>query len=132
MADAVTTNVYFNQTAGTRRYGVHLTCVSDGTGESAVVKIDKSTLKNAFGVEPSILKVASIRWSVQGFSYVKLLTDHTTDDTLFLLAGAGYDNFENASYLPDPNSVGGTGDLLLTSAGAASGAIYDITIELVL
>ena len=131
MADAVTVNVYFNSTAGTRRYGVHLTGISDGTGETNLVKITKANLVDSMGNAPSILKFASARWTVQGFSYVKLSTDHTTDDVLMLFAGNGYDNWENASYLPDPNSAGGTGDLLLTSVGAAAGAIYDITLELI-
>jgi hypothetical protein len=132
MADAVTTNVYFTSTPGTRRYGIHLTCISDGTGESNVVKVDKSTIKDAMGVEPGILKLASARWTVVGFTYIKFTTDHTTDDVLLLCAGNGYDNWEGASFLPDPNSTGGTGDLLLTSVGAAAAAIYDITLEFIL
>lgn len=132
MADAVTTNVYFNSDAGTRRYGVHLTGVSDGTGESNVVKIDKSTLKDSMGVEPDYLKLASARWMVQGYGYVLFSTDHDTNDTLLICASTGYDNWESSSFLPDPNSAGGTGDLLLTSVGASSGAVYDITLEFVL
>lgn len=132
MAFAATTNVYFTQTNGTRRYGVHLTGLSDGTNETNVTKIVKANLLDTSGAAPSILKFASCRWTVQGFSYVQLSMDHTTDDVLMLLAGNGYDNWESSSFLPDPNSAGGTGDLLLTTVGGVAGAIYDITLELVL
>lgn len=132
MADAVTSNVYFTQTNGTRRYGIHLTCISDGTGEINVAKVVKANLKTTDGVAPSILKLASARWTVSGFAYVKFSMDHDTDDVFLLCTGNGYDNWESVSFLPDPNSTGGTGDLLLTSVGAVSGAIYDITLEFIL
>lgn len=130
MADAVTTNVVFTNTKS-RRYVAHLTCISDGTGETDVVKVDKSALTNPNGIEPPILKIASIRWNVQGFAYVKLAWDHDTDDTAVVLTGSGYDNWEAMGFLRDPNSTGGTGDLLLTSNSPLAGAVYDITIELV-
>jgi hypothetical protein len=131
MADTVTSNVMFSAT-NARRYIVHLTCISDGTGETNVVKIDKSTLTNGSGVEPTSLKIASIRWNIQGMSYVKLSTDRTTDQTLMVLSGNGYDNFEAFGHLKEASTTGDTGDLLLSSVGAASGATYDITLECVL
>ncbi len=131
MADAVTTNVISSQTKG-RRYIAHLTGISDGTGETNVVKVDKSTLTAPTGAEPSRLGILSIRWNAQNFSYIKLSTDHTTDDVLMVLTGNGYDCFEPYGALYDPNSAGGTGDLLLSSVGGVSGSTYDITIELCL
>lgn len=125
MADTVTSNVVQNSKT---EYKIHLTCISDGTGESAVVKIDKSTLTNSNGVEPIAINITSIRWAIQGFSYIKLLWDHTTDDVAMILSGNGYDDFSDGGGLRDPRSTGTTGDLLLTSVGAASGATYDITI----
>ena len=125
MADTVTSQVMQNSKM---EYVVHLTGLSDATGESAVIKVDKSALTNTGGVEPKAIDIMSIRWNIQGYSYIKLAWDHTTDDTAMLLSGNGYDNFEEASGLRDPRSTGGTGDLLLTSVGAASGATYDITI----
>ena len=128
MADAVTSNVYFTQTNGTRRYGIHLTCISDGTGETNVAKVVKANLKTTDGAAPNILKLASARWTVSGFAYVKFSMDHDTDDVFLLCAGNGYDNWESASFLPDPNSTGGTGDLLLTSVGAVAGAVAGIMV----
>lgn len=125
MADTVTSIVVQNSKT---EYKVHLTCISDGTGESAVAKIDKSTLTNSVGLEPAAIHIMSIRWAIQGFTYVKLLWDHTTDDVAMILSGNGYDDFSEGGGLRDPQTVGTTGDLLLTSVGAVSGATYDITI----
>ena len=47
MADAVTTIVTNN---GAKNYQARFTNISDGTGESAVIKIDKSTLVNEMGL----------------------------------------------------------------------------------
>ncbi len=133
MADTVTSRVVFSNT-NSRKYVVHLTCISDGTGESNVVKVDRSALTNGAGAAPDKIKIASIRWNIQGFTYIKLSWDHTADDTAMLLSSNGYDNFEAYGCLVDPNTsvdavTGAIGDLLLTSVGAASGATYDITIE---
>lgn len=130
MADAVDTIVQFS---GTRRHIVRLTNVSDGTGESAVIKVDISTLTNSKGVAPTRVNVESIQWAIQGFSSVKLLWDHTTDDELAVLsAGTGYRDFSQAGALKDPSSTGGTGDILLTTVGASATATYDILLSLIL
>ena len=126
MADAVATRVQSN---GARWYEVTFTNISDGTGESAVVKIDKSTLVNELGLEPDTLSIYRIGWSIQGFTSVRILYDHTTDDVAFVCAaGNGYwdEKFEGAP-IKDPDSTGGTGDILFTTAGAVSGATYTIT-----
>lgn len=136
MADAVTARVVFSNT-NSRRYVVHLTCISDGTGENNVVKVDRSALTNGAGAAPDKIKIASIRWNTQGFTYIKLSWDHTTDDVAMILTGNGYDNFESYGCLVDPNTstdavTGAIGDLLLTSVGALSGGVYDITLECVI
>lgn len=132
MADAVTSQVLAGGT-NSRRYIVHLTCVSDGTGETNVVKVDKSTITNSAGVEPTAVNIAEVQWTMQGFEYVKLSWDHTTDDTAMVLGpGQGFLCFEEAGVIKDPRSIGGTGDLLLSTSGAVSGASYDIYIECIL
>lgn len=125
MADTVTSKV--RETAD--RYTVHLTCVSDGTGETNVLKVDKSAILDASGEEPPLLRIASVRWAIQGFTRIKLSTDHNTDDTTLVLNGNGYANWEHLGGLFDANSAGGTGDLLLTSTGTTSGSSYDIDVE---
>ena len=136
MADAVTTDVV-NGTTRVRRVVVHLTNLSDATGETNVVKVDRSALSRPDGEVPTNLHIASVRWNIQGFTYVKISWDHATDDTAFLLSGNGYDNFEAYGNLRDPNTsvdtvTGAIGDILLSTAGGASGSTYDITLEVVL
>ena len=122
-----------------RAHVVHLTCKSDGTGETGVVKVDRSAIAAANGgAEAVALDIEAVRWAIQGFTAVTLLWDHTTDDVAMRLSGNGYEDFVGPSdiravpfaSLPDPRSTGGTGDILLTSEGAASGATYDITLWL--
>lgn len=139
MADAVTARVIEDTRT---HYVVHLTNISDGTGEAAVVKADKSAIAVAADKgEAASLDIEQVRWSIQGFTSVRLLWDHTTDDVAMVLAGSGYEDFRGldggvkgkmqTSGLKDPRSAGGTGDLLVTTNGGASGATYDITVWLV-
>ena len=130
MADTVTTQVI---ATGPRYYIAHLTGISDGTGETLVQKVDISTLDLGNGVAPTRTSVKDIQWSIQGFTSVRLYWDHTTDDTISVLAqGNGYSEFGMLGFLSDPGSAGGTGDILLSSADAISGATYDITLVLTL
>ena len=126
MTTAVTTRVLQNSKY---EYTVHLTGInSDATGETDVVKIDKSALLNKVGNEPLSINIMSARWNIQGFTYVLIEWDAATDDTAMVLSGNGYDNFEAAGGLRDPRSTTTVGDILLTSVGAASASTYDITL----
>lgn len=138
MADAVTSNVVIESK---NQYVIHLTNISDGTGESAVTKVDKSAIGVATdGLEANSLDIERIRWSIQGFTSVRLLWDHTTDDLAMVMCNGGYEDYTGkfgevfektgTSGLLDPRSSGGTGDILLTTNGGSSGATYDITIWL--
>jgi len=127
MADTVT-NTTLKQ--DDKELVLHLTCISDGTGESNVVKVDRSSFA-ALYKDTKRLTIRSVRWAIQGFTYIKISWDHTADDTALVLNGNGYDEFPEG--LRDPNTsadtvTGAIGDVLLTSVGAASGATYDITI----
>ena len=127
MADAVT-NLTTQQ--DTTSLYIHLTCISDATGETAAIKVTKANLVGITGAAPLKLSISIVRWAVQGFTSVRLLFDHAVDDVGMVLSGNGYDEFTagNAAIL-DPASAGGTGDLLLTSVGAVAGATYDITLR---
>jgi hypothetical protein len=122
MADTVTTDVQY---AGSRRYVAEFTNVSDGTGESAVQKIDISGLTGA----PTAVRILKAKWRISGMS-VKVLFDHTTDDTALILTGTGDDNYMSFGGIKDPGSSGGTGDILFTTVGAAANDTYSITLEL--
>jgi hypothetical protein len=135
MADAVTTQV-LHKGDHNNRYVVRLTSLSDGTGESAVIKVDISTLGVTQGEAGAPSKtctwttVEKIEYNVSGMT-VSLLWDHTTDDVIARLgSGFGCEDFKKVGGLHDPKSSGGTGDILLTTAGHTSGDTYDITLYL--
>lgn len=127
MVDTVNTQVVFN---GNRRYTVHLTNESDGTGESAVTKVDISTLTDGAGVTASYFTVDLIEYSVWGFNYVTLEWDATANDEIAVLFGQGVIDWVAFGGKTDPQSAGTTGDMVLTTDGAADGAGYDITVHI--
>ena len=128
MADAVTTRVLFNEG---QHYSAVFTNASDGTGESAVVKVDKSALVDARGVEPDKLRIMKAEWSIQGIPRVIIAFDHNTDDTVLVLgAGTGKMCFEKQGGLVDPASAGGTGDILFTVAAGATTGSYTIKLDI--
>ncbi len=122
MADAVSVNVSFS---GTKRHIVVLDNLSDGTGESAVQKVDISTLDGS----PSSVRICNVWYSVAGMT-VQLMFDHTTNDNALLLTGNGHMNFGH-SPIKDPGSAGGTGDILITTLGAGANDKYCLVLELV-
>lgn len=130
MADTVTSPTAFD---GKRRKTIRLTSISDSTGESGVVKVDRSAFTDSNGDTPNTIHVLSLRWNIQGFSYVKLAWHHNAgDQTIAVLSSNGYDNWEFFGGLKDPtttNADAADGDIQLTTSGAATGASYDITIE---
>jgi hypothetical protein len=126
MADVVDVRSLF---IGKKRAAYRFTNVSDATGEAAVVKVDISTLVGPDGVTaPTRTAIEQIEWSMQGFTSIRLFWDHTADDEIAVLASSGFKDYREYGGLVDPASAGGTGDILLTTAGAAVGATYDITI----
>ena len=128
MADTVDSNVVHS---GSRRYAIHLTNESDGTGESGVTKIDISTLIGPDGTAPTYTVVEEVRYNVVGFNYVVLEWAHTTNDEIAVCGtGADYMDFTGLGGLVDPKSTGGTGDIVLTTDGGGDGSGYDITIVL--
>lgn len=122
MADTVSTKVIINNTVD---YVVQLMNRSDGTGESAVVKIDKSTLTGPGGAEPSSLRIRKIKYDCNGMG-VDLFWDHTSD-VKFASLGSGHGCFDynDVGGLTDTGS-GDTGDVLLTTAGHTAGDSYMI------
>jgi len=127
MADTVDSKVVYSG----RRYALHLTNVSDATGESAVTKVDISTLADPHGTVATYSVVDRIEYNIQGFTSVRLLWDHTAPDEIAVLpTGSGVMDWSVVGGNVDPRTAGGTGDVLLTTAGAVSGATYDITLWL--
>ena len=128
MVDTVDTKVVF---AGTRRYVTRLTNISDGTGESAVVKVDVSALTGPDGTPPTYTAVEKIEYDISGMT-VRLYWDADTDDEIAVLSGAGFLDWSEAGGLVDPKSTGTTGDIVLTTNAHTAGDTYTITLYLIL
>jgi hypothetical protein len=128
MADAVTSQTILD---GERLFIGKFTNISDSGGETAVVKIDVSTLNpSASGNACNGVKINKIWAQTQGMS-VDILWDATADLICETIP-------ENQFYLMDYSSFGGlpnnagagkTGDVLFTTVGAAAGDRYTITLE---
>lgn len=117
---------------GWRTVSKRFTCVSDGTGETDVVKIDISELRTTSGAIPTRTAIESIQYVVVGFASVVLEWDRAPNSVICVLTdNSGKLCFAKSGGLPDPSSDGDrTGDILLTSSGATSGDTYDITVTL--
>src|SRR3990167_3235560 len=129
MTDTVQTNTIFS---GARKKVYQFTNISDGVGESAVVKIDRSTLTGPSGTVPTNIVVEQLQWSIQGFTSVRLFWEHSSgDDEIVLLApGNGVASWVAVGGLKQPTAVSAAtdGDIYITTNGAVSGATYTITI----
>jgi len=130
MADAVTSQTLID---GERMVIMKFTNISDGTGESAVLKVDVSTLNaSASGKACNRVTVTKIFIASHGME-VRMLFDATTD-VPFYLSSPG------ATQMLDMNSFGGitnnagagvTGDIVFSTADASAGDTYWTILEMV-
>lgn len=127
MADTVSTVTLLNSP---QRLVVKFLNLSDGTGESNVVKVDKSTYTGPNGLEPSYFDIEYISYDIGGMS-VALVADHDTDVVLTRLSGygSGCQDFRSVGNMSTAGT-GGSGDLLLTTNGHTSGDTYDIVVSM--
>mgnify|MGYP001606335609 FL=1 len=128
MADTVTTKTLFNSP---RKLVVNITNLSDGTGESNVVKVDKSAFTGPNGSEPTKLVIEKIVYDVSSMR-VLLTWDQTSDETIAVLQGDGtIDWYKSGKHSGNVGAnTGGTGDILLTTATQSVGDGYNITLYL--
>lgn len=128
MADAVTSQTILD---GERLFIAKYTNLSDGTGETGVVKVDVSTLNpNSFGLACNGVKINKIYATTHGLQ-VRVLWDATTDVFAWVIP-------QNSNYLMDFSSFGGipnnagagvTGDILFTTQDASAGDSYTVVLE---
>jgi len=130
MADAVTSQTIID---GERNCVMKFTNVSDGTGESAVAKVDVSALaSNSVGTACSEVRVMRISHAIVGMS-VQLFLNATSNVLLVELAESsnGHMDFKDFGGLPNNAGSGKNGDILFTTKGHSSGDTYSITLEMV-
>ena len=128
MADNVTSQTILD---GERLFIAKYTNISDGTGETAVVKIDVSTLQpNAAGNACNGVKINKI-WSTTHGLEIRILFDATTDAFAWMIP-------QNSNYFMDFSSFGGlpsnagagvTGDVAFTTLDASNGDMYSVVLE---
>ena len=130
MSDAVTSQTIKD---GERNCIMKFTNVSDGTGESAVAKVDVSALNsNSAGVSCSEVRVLRVSHAIVGMS-VQLFLNATSNVLLMELAESsnGHMDFADFGGLPNNAGSGKNGDILFTTKGHSSGDTYSITLEMV-
>jgi len=130
MADAVTSQTIID---GEKNCVMKFTNVSDGTGESAVAKVDVSALAaNSEGTSCSEVRVMRISHAIVGMS-VQLFLNATSNVLLVELAESsnGHMDFKDFGGLPNNAGSGKNGDILFTTKGHSSGDTYSITLEMV-
>ena len=128
MADVVASQTLLD---GERLFIGKFTNISDGTGETAVVKINPSTLSvNAYGRACNGVKINKI-WATTHGMEVRILWDATTDVFAWMIP-------QNTNYLMDFSSFGGlqnnggtgvNGNVLFTTTDMSAGDMYTIVIE---
>jgi len=122
MADAVSSQTILDNVRNTV---MKFTNTSDGTGESAVKKVDVSALTGA----PASIKIKRIHYSVAGM-VARLLWDADTDVTIVDLQGDGCLDCEGFGGLPNNGGTGVTGDINLTTVGHTAGDSYSLILEM--
>ena len=127
MADAVASTTIVD---GPRKAVFYFTNTSDGTGESAVTKIDVSALAALQeGTSCTAVRFEKIIFTTVGMG-VKILWDATTDVIAAELPADYSDtlDFSDISGLPNYSGSGKTGDVQFTTVGAGSGETYTVII----
>lgn len=124
MPDAVTSQTLLD---GPRNAVMKFTNVSDGTGESAVLKVDVSALSGA----PSKVSIERIDFTTGGMR-VDLYWDADTDVLAWSLAADMSDHLDfcEVGGLTNNGGAGVTGDIKLTTVGHTAGDVYSILLHL--
>lgn len=127
MADAVTSQILVD---GTQRAVFKFTNISDGTGESGVVKIDVSALSPFQGEPCTGVSIQRVDAMTAGMG-LNLLWDATTDVVALTFGEADFISLDFSRFggITNNAGTGKTGDLLFTTVGAANGDRYTVVIE---
>lgn len=128
MADAVTSQTLVD---GQKTAIFKFTNISDGSGESAVKKVDVSALSsNQSGQSCTGATIEKMWWQCNGMK-VKILFDASTDDFCIELGEnqSGHHDYTDFGGLVNPASSGSTGDIMFTTVGHASADTYTVIMQ---
>ena len=108
------------------------TNVSDGTGESAVTKIDVSALAvdPVTGAACTKVSIEKIQYTTVGMG-VKILFDASSDVLAWQLKADDARTFDFTDFTGIPNNAGSgvTGDIQFSTVSASSGNVYVIVMQ---
>jgi|TARA_R100000995_G_C3418800_1_gene92886 hypothetical protein len=130
MADAVASQTIQD---GERTAIMRFTNVSDGSGESAVKKVDVSALAaNSAGKACTEVHIQRIYWMTVGMS-LKMEFDASTNVLLTHIPAdaTGDEYYDNFTAIPNNAGSGKTGDIDFTTVGHSSGDSYMIILEMI-
>jgi hypothetical protein len=129
MADAVTSQTLFDNE---RTAIMKFTNISDGTGETAVLKVDVSALTpSASGKTCTRVTVTKIYIANHGME-VRMLFDATTDVPFFLSSPGATQTLDMTGFGGITNNAGAgvTGDIVFSTADASAGDTYWTILEM--
>jgi len=130
MADAVTSQTLLD---GERLAIMKFTNISDGTGETAVTKVNVSALtssnsgKACTGV--TVTKITSVCHGME----VRMLWDATADVPFFLSTiNTNYENdFSKIGGITNNSGAGKNGNIVFTTSDQTAGDTYTVVLEMV-
>lgn len=121
MADAVTSHTIIDSK---RNVVMAFTNISDGTGESAVLKVDVSALAGA----PTGVSIDKVEYDCNGMA-VEILWDADTDVVgLICASGNGCFDFTSIGGLKNNSGTGKTGDIKFTTLGHSANDTYTVVL----
>ena len=129
MADAVTSQTLFD---GDKHVVMKFTNISDGTGESAVKKVDVSALNaDINGNTCTSVAIEKIWWQCIGMK-VRMFFDATSDKFIIELGEnqSGYHDYSEFGGIKNNAGSGKTGDVDFTTVGHSSADTYTITLKM--
>ena len=130
MADAVTSQTLFDNE---RTAIMKFTNISDGTGETAVLKVDVSALTpSASGKTCTKVTVTKIYIANHGME-VRMFWDATTDVPFYLSSPGATQTLDMTGFggITNDGGTGVTGDIVFSTADASSGDTYWCILEMV-
>ncbi len=134
MADTVTSQT-LRDTAS--HWAVKLTNISDGTGETDVVKVSANSLVASSGGGTQRLTINKIFWSVASGTSATMSPRVTlkwkgasSNTDIITLTGSGYWDLTTSGQCPlTNNATSPNGDILLSTAGFTANAAYTVILE---